>query len=1051
MAMPAAQTEIPLTNGHDGHVHPPPVAAKKKGKKAMDSNEASRLLQARISQLEQDAAGEKDQELEIEREVKKANRDLLQQVSKMDNMQKIDHLTKRSSELLADMRRLEKENQKNKRRGDNLQKERDTNRTELSKTVGLKEKLEKLCRELQRDNNKMKNENKEHQTLQKSTSQAWDEKYATLLSKLEGYQEEKDTPRKQVVDMEVDELFRVRFKSFIDQYELRELHFHSLMRTKELEVQYHMARYEREKKNAEAESTKGRHLQAQVQAFTKTEAELRNQLNVYVDKFKQVEDTLNNSNDLFLSFRKEMEDMSKKGKRLEKDNDALKRQKEATAANIIRMAEERQEWKKKSEALEKKCVKLTNIIHQMQEQGRKVPVNISSTVENGYSDSHGGAEGDESDYSDEEGEDEELSEFDDDTEEEPQPNEHDGPGADGGPGRAQPTETTADDSTQATEQGGEAETDSKTEVETKSNTEANTEASTASNAELKAKAKPRTRRSGRRDSAVLGVRGCRRDALGYCRGRERVLSRQVGITPRRHFHASRAGLRQARYGGHLALLRRIHPTLPPSLASSTTKKSHGLSQRRRFIAIAITAAMEFLQRLARFLDRPLFPWKRLIMGFSVGQYLFESFLTMRQYRVLKKTTPPAVLSKEVSQEVFDKSQAYGRAKAKYEIISGAWSQIQNIAFIQYDVLPKLWSWTGDLLLRWAPARFTGEISHSIVFVLGFLVLSQLLRLPGSIYNTFVLEEKFGFNKQTPKLFITDLLKSQLLTFILAPPILAGFLKIIQKTGNQFFFYLWAFAAGLQVFMITIYPIAILPLFNKLSPLDEGELKSSVESLAASLKFPLHELYVIDGSKRSAHSNAYFFGLPWKKHIVIYDTLIEKSEPQEVVAVLAHELGHWKLGHTTSLFSISQAHLLYIFTLFSVFINNNSLYSAFGFLTEHPIIIGFILFSDALSPMDLVVQLGMNIVTRKFEFEADAFAKKLGYPEELARSLLKLQIQNLSTMDADWMYASYHFSHPHLSERLKAIGWKGSEGVTEGVPDKSEKEDVAVKASGREEL
>ncbi|KAH7008579.1 myosin-like coiled-coil protein-domain-containing protein [Ilyonectria destructans] len=868
----------------------------------MDSNEASRLLQARISQLEQDAAGEKDQELEIEREVKRANRDLLQQ---------------RSSELLADMRRLERENQKNKRRGDNLQKERDTNRTELSKTVGLKEKLEKLCRELQRDNNKMKNENKEHQTTQKRNNVAWDEKYATLLSKLEGYQEEKDTPRKQVVDMEVDELFRVRFKSFIEQYELRELHFHSLMRTKELEVQYHMARYEREKKNAEAESTKARHLQAQVQAFTKTETELRNQLNVYVDKFKQqVEDTLNNSNDLFLSFRKEMEDMSKKGKRLEKENEALKRQKEATATNIIRMAEERQEWKKKTEAAEKKTEKLMSIIQQMQQQGRKVPPTMTNTVESCYSDGHGG-EGDESDYSDEDGDDEEVSEFDDDTEEEPQSNEQGVPVPSSPASLLQPTK---------------------------------------------------------------------------------------------------------------------HPSIKPTVHRQTV-------------------TMDFLQRLARFLDRPLFPWKRLIMGFSVGQYLFETFLTFRQYRILQQPSPPAVLSKEVSQEVFDKSQAYGRAKAQFSIVDGLYSQLQNIAFIHFDVLPKLWSWSGDLLLRFAPERFTGEISHSIVFVLTFMVVGQVLRLPSSIYHTFVLEEKFGFNKQTPQLFVTDLLKSQLLTFVLAPPILAGFLAIIQKTGNQFFYYLWAFAAGLQVFMITIYPIAILPLFNKLSPLEDGKLKTGVEALAASLKFPLHELYVIDGSKRSAHSNAYFFGLPWKKHIVIYDTLIEKSESEEVIAVLAHELGHWKLGHTTSLFGISQGHLFYIFTLFSVFINNNSLYSAFGFLKEHPIIIGFILFSDALSPTDLLVKFGMNIITRKFEFQADAFAKQLGYPEELARSLLKLQIQNLSTMDADWMYASYHFSHPHLSERLNALGWKGSEGVTEGVPDKSaeaDKEGVA-KVTGRDEL
>ncbi|KJK80622.1 hypothetical protein H634G_04862 [Metarhizium anisopliae BRIP 53293] len=423
--MPSGQVEPALTNGHDGHVHSAPVPGKKgKGKKAIDSSEASRLLQARISQLEQDAAGEKDQELEIEREVKRANRDLMQQVAKMDDMQKIEHLTKRSSELLADMRRLEKENQRNKKRGDTLQKERDSGRTELGKTVGLKEKLEKLCRELQRDNNKMKNENKELQTTQKRNNVSWDEKFSTVLSKLEGYQEEKDTPRKQVVDMEVDELFRVRFKSFIEQYELRELHFHSLMRTKELEVQYHQSRYEREKKTAEAEASKARHLQAQVQAFTKTETELRNQLNTYVEKFKQglkVEDTLNNSNDLFLSFRKEMEDMSKKSKRLEKENEALKRQKDATAANIIRMAEERQGWKKQVDSAEKKVNKLMSIIQQMQHQGRKGPPGLTSVMENAYSDNQGGAEGDdESDYSNE-GEDEELSEFDDDTEEEPQP------------------------------------------------------------------------------------------------------------------------------------------------------------------------------------------------------------------------------------------------------------------------------------------------------------------------------------------------------------------------------------------------------------------------------------------------------------------------------------------------------------------------------------------------------------------------------------------------------------------------------------------------------
>lgn len=438
------------------------------------------------------------------------------------------------------------------------------------------------------------------------------------------------------------------------------------------------------------------------------------------------------------------------------------------------------------------------------------------------------------------------------------------------------------------------------------------------------------------------------------------------------------------------------------------------------------------------------------MSFSVGHYLFESFLTMRQFRVLQRPAPPAVLAKEVTDEKFQKSQAYGRAKAKFSLVEGLIDQVQNLAFIHFDVLPKVWEWTGNLLLEYGPRWLQGEIGHSIVFVLAFMGVQQVLSLPARLYYTFVLEEKYGFNKQTPALFFMDMLKTNAVTAVLVPPVLAGFLRIVQKTGNSFFFYLWAFAAGLQVFMTAAYPTLILPLFNKLSPLPEGELKSKVDELAASLKFPLHELFVIDGSKRSAHSNAYFFGLPWKKHIVLYDTLIEGNEPDEVKAVLGHELGHWKLGHTTRLMAISQVHLLYVFALFSVFINNASLFSSFGFHTTRPIIIGFLLFNDALAPMDMVVKLLMNMLTRKYEFQADKFAKDLGFATDLARSLLKLHTQNLSSLDADPVYASYHFSHPHLTERLKALGWKGEETIKGDMNVLGDKEEVA-KATGRDEL
>lgn len=158
-------------------------------------------------------------------------------------------------------------------------------------------------------------------------------------------------------------------------------------------------------------------------------------------------------------------------------------------------------------------------------------------------------------------------------------------------------------------------------------------------------------------------------------------------------------------------------------------------------------------------------------------------------------------------------------------------------------------------------------------------------------------------------FFTDLVKTQLLMAAIGSPILAGFLKIIQYFGNSFFYYIWLFVMFVQVFMITFYPIVILPLFNKLTPLQPGELKTDIEALASKLKFPLKHLYVIDGSKRSSHSNAYFSGLPWSKQIVIFDTLIEKSDTTEVVAVLCHELGHWKEGHTTKLFGIGQVGLL----------------------------------------------------------------------------------------------------------------------------------------------
>jgi len=407
-----------------------------------------------------------------------------------------------------------------------------------------------------------------------------------------------------------------------------------------------------------------------------------------------------------------------------------------------------------------------------------------------------------------------------------------------------------------------------------------------------------------------------------------------------------------------------------------------------------------LQRLGRWLDRPFFPWKRLIVGFNLAEFALENWLLYRQYRVLQRTSVPKALDKEIERETYDKSQvgtkpharthsqnrrlsirlrlkltselqAYGRAKAKFSFISALFNQVKSIATLYFNLYPFVWATAGSVVARYAPVRFSGEITQSLLFMYMLGWIDLIAGLGFSYYHSFVLEEKFGFNKMTVKLWVTDMIKGQALAIAFGIPIGSAFLTIIKKTGQGFFYYLWMFMLVVQITGMTIYPILIVPLFNKLEPLKPGKLKESVEALASKLNFPLAELQVIDGSKRSAHSNAYFTGLPWigKKKIVIYDTLLEKSTEKEVEAVLAHELGHWKMNHTSRLLFISQAHLFYVFALFSVFIDNRSLYADFGFHQEQPTIVGFMLFNEILSPTDSIVKLLLNIWTRSMEYEA----------------------------------------------------------------------------------
>ncbi|KAF7188103.1 Alpha-taxilin [Pseudocercospora fuligena] len=393
--------------------------AKKGSTNSTNPDDAHRALLSKISQLESTNAEDAHQNAEIEAEVKKANRDLSQLLNTMEPHQsKSDILQRKYSELLADMKRTEREHVKAKKRGDQLQKEKEEVSKERTKERSLKEKLEKLSRELTRENKKLKDDYRDLKENSSNRNEELHRKLEGLVVDVEEVILDKRAPERQSAEMEQDKLFREKFTSFLHQYELRELHFQSTLRVKDLEIQYHMARHDALKKAQESELSKSHQLTRQVSTFSQTENELRGQLNVYVEKFKQVEDTLNNSNDLFLTFRKEMEEMSKKTKRLEKENLNLTRKQEATNKNIFQMAEERSQSQQTIDRLTRDNEKLKKLCRAMQNNGYgNANMAQPGQAHAGADEFDEGLEGEtESEYEDEEYDEDEEGEYDDDTE-----------------------------------------------------------------------------------------------------------------------------------------------------------------------------------------------------------------------------------------------------------------------------------------------------------------------------------------------------------------------------------------------------------------------------------------------------------------------------------------------------------------------------------------------------------------------------------------------------------------------------------------------------------
>ncbi|KAG0458780.1 hypothetical protein HPP92_021908 [Vanilla planifolia] len=412
------------------------------------------------------------------------------------------------------------------------------------------------------------------------------------------------------------------------------------------------------------------------------------------------------------------------------------------------------------------------------------------------------------------------------------------------------------------------------------------------------------------------------------------------------------------------------------------------------------------------------PYLEAVVGFMILMYVFETYLDVRQHGALKLPSLPKQLEGVVSQEKFEKSRAYSLDKSHFHFVHEAVTILMDTTILYFGVLPWFWKKSGDLASH-VGLNSANEIIHTLSFLAGVMVWSQVTDLPFSLYSTFVIEARHGFNKQTIWLFFRDMFKGICLAILLGPPIVAAIIIIVQKGGPYLAIYLWAFMFALSIVMMTVYPILIAPLFNKFTPLPEGELREKTEKLADELKFPLKKLFVVDGSTRSSHSNAYMYGFFKNKRIVLYDTLIQQCKNEEVVAVIAHELGHWKLNHTVFSFIAVQILTFMQFGGYTLVRNSSDLYLSFGFKTQ-PVLIGLIIFQHTVIPIQHLVSFGLNLVSRAFEFQADAFGKKLGYGKALRAGLVKLQEENLSAMNTDPWYSAYHYSHPPLVERLAAL-------------------------------
>lgn len=397
-----------------------------------------------------------------------------------------------------------------------------------------------------------------------------------------------------------------------------------------------------------------------------------------------------------------------------------------------------------------------------------------------------------------------------------------------------------------------------------------------------------------------------------------------------------------------------------------------------------------------------------ILDFAWTQYL--------AYRNRKRMSPeiPLQLQGIYDKKEYAKQQAYQRENSRFGLLSGSVSFVV-ILFI--------------LILQgfgWIDAEIRQYIENPLFVSLAFIgilfVANTFISLPFSYYDTFVIEKKYGFNKSTSKIFWMDQTKGLFLSVVLGGIILSALIWFYNNFGNYAWLYAWGLVTAFSLFMTLFYSNVIVPLFNKQTPLEEGELRNAIEDFSRKAGFDLTNIYVIDASKRSTKANAYFTGFGKKKRIVLYDTLINDLEIEEVVAVLAHEIGHYKKKHVLKSLITSILYTGAMLFILSFFLTSRQLAQALG--SDIPSFhLGIIAFSVLFSPISLILGLAMNISSRKNEYEADDYAAQFGLSEALIGGLKKLSVKSLSNLNPDPLNVFIYYSHPTLLQRIENLSNK----------------------------